>query len=163
MSKKAFFLSILTALAISACGGEKSGQPEQNAAASEAEDAAQSASDYAAYSSASDTPPPDVLPDDAAASGAAKSGNGGQEKYEAAYQANGQTVKVTYETINGQPSARISINNAAPVIFKQTDSWGTGGAYSNGKATWIDNGDSADLEQDGKTVTYQQTTPVAAP
>lgn len=162
MSKKAFFLSILTALAISACGGEKNDQPAQNAAASEAEDAAQSASDYAAYSSASGTPPPDVLPDDAA-SGEVKPGKGGQEKYEAAYQANGQTVKVTYETINGQPSARISINNATPVIFKQTDSWGTGGAYSNGKATWIDNGDSADLEQNGKTVTYQQTTPVAAP
>ncbi len=142
------------AIFLAACGGKTQ---EQNDAAS---DAVQAASDYAAYSSASDAPPPDILPDDAGTSGEPH-GDSHQGQYEATYQGNGKTVHAVYEHADGVPVVRLT-ENQKTIVLKQTDAWANGAAFSNGKQTWVNNGESADLEQEGKSITFKLTSPAPA-
>ena len=143
------------AIFLAACGGKTQNQTDA------ASDAVQAASDYAAYSSASDTPPPDILPDDGGASGEIH-GDNHQGQYEATYQGNGKTVHAVYEHADGVPVVRLT-ENQKTIVLKQTDAWANGAAFSNGKQTWVNNGESADLEQEGKSITFKLVSPVANP
>ena len=154
MNTKALLLALPLALTLAACG-EKT---QDHADASH--DAAQAASDYAAYSSASDTPPPDILPDDAGASGEIHAANQ-HEQYEATYQGDGKTVHAAYELADGVPVVRLT-ENQKTIVLKQTDAWANGAAFSDGKQTWVNNGESAELEQEGKTSSFKLVSPSPA-
>ena len=113
-----------------------------------------------AYSSASDTPPPDILPDDAGASAEIHAANQ-HEQYEASYQGDGKTMHAVYEHAEGVPVVRLT-ENQKTIVLKQTDAWANGAAFSNGKQTWVNNGESAELEQEGKSISFKLVSPSPA-
>ena len=143
------------AIFLAACGGKTQNQTDA------ASDAVQAASDYAAYSSASDTPPPDILPDDAGASGEIHA-DSHQGQYEATYQGNGKTVHAVYEHADGVPVVRLT-ENQKTIVLKQTDAWANGAAFSICILSCFNNGESADVEQEGKSITFKSVSPVANP